>query len=167
MKRWYVAHTRALEEVKAQFHLRRQGFDVYLPQYKKTVRHARKETEKSTPLFPRYIFISMDLAASQWYRILSTIGISHLICNGGLPVAVPSGVVDEIATREDASGFISVPKLPALKKGDKLRIDSGPFKEFIGIFEQENDENRVTLLLELMGRAVRVKVPTAAVQAAS
>ena len=33
---WFVAKTQPNGEIKAQYHLKRQGFDVYLPQSFKT-----------------------------------------------------------------------------------------------------------------------------------
>ena len=57
---WCVAHTQPFKEVVAKQHLLGQGYKVYLPQFKKIRRHARKVEEVLSPLFPRYIFVGMD-----------------------------------------------------------------------------------------------------------
>ena len=50
--RWYVAKTQPNAELKARFHLERQGFEVYLPRYMRRVSHARRISWEPRPLFP-------------------------------------------------------------------------------------------------------------------
>ena len=59
---WYAVHTHAGAETKAVWHLENQGFSVYLPRYLRRRRHARKVDWVPTPLFPRYLFVFMDVA---------------------------------------------------------------------------------------------------------
>ena len=75
--RWYVTQTRPHAETKAAEHLRRQGFAVYLPRYLKQRRHARRVERAAAPLFPRYVFVSIDLATQRWLSIDSTIGVTQ------------------------------------------------------------------------------------------
>ncbi|MEA2948325.1 MAG: transcriptional antiterminator RfaH, partial [Alphaproteobacteria bacterium] len=39
---WYVVHTQAQGEDRADLNLRRQGFATYLPRYLRARRHARR-----------------------------------------------------------------------------------------------------------------------------
>ena len=82
---WYVVHTRPRGEETARRHLMRQGFDAFLPQYLKRRRHARRTDWVPRPLFPRYIFIEMDLHCTRWRAIRSTVGITDLVCHGDRP----------------------------------------------------------------------------------
>ena len=75
--RWFVAKTRPNGEQKALFHLRRQGFDVYLPQFVRRISHARRISWQPRPLFPSYLFVAMSEAQQRWRAINSTIGISR------------------------------------------------------------------------------------------
>jgi len=79
MQQWYAVHTQASAEQKADFHLRNQGFEVYLPSYRKQRRHARRVDWIKAPLFPRYLFVRMDIETTPWRRIHSTIGVSYLL----------------------------------------------------------------------------------------
>ncbi|MEO5375885.1 MAG: transcriptional activator RfaH [Alphaproteobacteria bacterium] len=167
MERWYVAYTHANAEQKALFHLRRQGFHVYLPRYLRRCSHARRVELKPVPLFPRYLFIAMDVAAARWRAIHSTVGVTHLVANGTMPVPVPEAVVDGIRAREDATGLVRMDIGPSLARGDRVTIASGPFRELDGLFECSRDEDRVTILLDLLGRQIRVHVPTDAVRASA
>src|SRR5207248_8970534 len=75
--RWFVAHTHPHAEGKATAHLNRQGFDIYLPRYLKRRRHARQVETVVAPLFPRYLFVAIDLNVQRWRSIYSTVGVSR------------------------------------------------------------------------------------------
>ena len=164
MKKWYVVHTHSLGESKAIFHLMRQGFETYLPQYKKTRRHARKVDVVARPLFPRYLFVALDMSKDRWWSVESTVGVSHLVCNGEEPTSLPDRVVDALRAREDTDGYCAMSFLDAFKKGQKVEVSDGPLSQFIGIFDTISDTERVYILLNLMGREVRVRVPAQAVK---
>ena len=164
MKPWYVVHTHGMGETKALFHLKRQGFDAYLPIYKKTRRHARKVDVVARPLFPRYLFVSLDLSSDRWWRIKSTVGVSHLVCQGEEPTPLPDGLVAALQSREDADGYCALGMIDAFRKGQAVEISDGPFSEFTGIFDAVSDTERVYVLLNMMGREVRVRVPVEAVK---
>ena len=163
---WYVVHTHPHAEAKSAVHLRRQGFMVYLPRYNKKRRHARKLLIVAAPLFPRYLFVGMDCERQRWRAVSSTIGVSHLICHGEKPACVPSIVIDEIRAREDASGIVCLDNRPQFAPGDKVRIAAGAFSDCLGLFECGNDRDRVAVLLDLLGRKVRVLMNGASVVAA-
>jgi transcriptional antiterminator RfaH len=154
--RWFVAHTHAHAEAKAGAHLERQGFEIYLPRYLKRRRHARRIETVAAPLFPRYIFVAVDLAAQRWRSIYSTVGVARLVCNGDEPTAVPDGTVDALKSREDQDGFIKLVNRSRFKSGDKVRVLEGAFSSCLGLFEGMAERERIAILLDLLGRKVRV-----------
>src|SRR5262249_2851497 len=79
--RWFVAHTHPHAEGKATAHLNRQGFEIYFPRYLKRRRHARRIESITAPLFPRYLFVAIDVNVQRWRSIYSTVGVSRLVCN--------------------------------------------------------------------------------------
>lgn len=164
--RWYVAQSHPHAENKAAWHLNRQGFETYVPLYQKRRRHARRTEIIAAPLFPRYLFVAVDLAAQRWMSIQSTIGISKLVCNGNVPAAVPAGVIDALKHREDESGFFLFDHRPRFAPGDPVRIVDGAFSACLGLFEGLRDGERVAVLLDLLGRKVRVVLDDLSVVAA-
>ncbi|MGI8527811.1 MAG: transcription termination/antitermination protein NusG [Pseudolabrys sp.] len=154
--KWYVVETHTRCERKAAVHLARQGFEFYLPQYQKRRRHARRADTVSAPLFPRYLFVAVDMLNQRWRAIQSTIGVIRLICNGSAPAAVADGVVEGLKRRETESGFIRLERDARFNNGDKIRVTDGPFADCLGLYEGLSDSNRVAILLELLGRKVRV-----------
>jgi transcriptional antiterminator RfaH len=164
--KWYVVFTHAHAEAKAAQHLVRQGFDIYLPRYLKRRRHARRIETVSAPLFPRYLFVSVDTFTQRWRAIHSTFGVARLVCNGDEPAEVSDGVINDLKHREDERGFIHLDRRPRFAAGDKIRVLDGVFSACLGLFEGMSDRERVSILLELLGRKVRVVLDEESVTAA-
>ena len=167
MTRWYVVQTHSMAEEKAAFNLKRQGYKIYLPRYLKKRSHARRVDWVGKPLFPRYLFVELDPGATRWRAIRSTIGVSQFICQGDVPAPVPDGIVEEIISRENEDGYVGLCQETLFKKGQAVEITGGPMAETSAIFDCVNDSDRVTVLMDLMGRQARVRVPLEAVRASA
>lgn len=166
MSAWYVIYTHANSETKALGHLARQGFRAYLPRCEKRRRHAGRVETVRRPLFPRYLFVSLDVLHEPWRQILSTIGVSDLVRHGDRPLALPAGVVEEIEQREADGAFAQAGAVRALRIGDHVRIVHGAFADLVGRFFGMSDCERVFVLLDLLNRQVRAEVSVDAVQPA-
>jgi transcriptional antiterminator RfaH len=164
--RWYVVQTQVNCESKAAQNLLRQGYEIYLPRYLKRRRHARKVDFVAKPLFPRYLFVAVDMATQRWRSIQSTFGVSHLVSNGNEPAAVPEGIVSALRAREDVTGFVKMDARPKFAPGDKVRVLAGAFMDNAGLFNGMADHDRVSILLDMLGRKVRVLLDADLVAAA-
>lgn len=157
-QRWFVTKTHPNSEQKASFHLRRQGFDIYLPRYLRRVSHARKVSWQPRPLFPSYLFVAMPGPEQRWRAINSTVGVAHLICDERGPVPVPAGIVEALRSEEDDRGLVLTGRKIPFEKGAEVQIMSGAFADHVGRFDGSTDDQRVVILLDLMGRQVRARV---------
>ena len=166
MKRWYVAYTQPQAEFRAAGHLKRQGFDAYLPLCHQIRRHARREETILKPLFPRYVFVALDLEVDRWRSINGTVGVSNLVCHGERPAALPDGVVEGWRVGELEEGFVPLSQLVLFDKGAQLRVLNGAFAGQTGTYHGMTGAERVVLLFSLIGSPVRVAVPIHAVEAA-
>jgi transcriptional antiterminator RfaH len=164
--RWYVAQTHPHAEAKAELHLTRQGFEIYLPRYLKKRRHARRVDTVAAPLYPGYVFVTIDCEVQRWRSIQSTIGVSRLVCHGDEPAAVPDGIIEELKRRQGENGLISFELQPRFKAGDTVRVVEGAFSDCLGLYEGINDRERAAILLDLLGRKVRVFLPSDSLDAA-
>ena len=167
MRRWHVIHTHANAEWKALANLRRQGFEAYLPRYRKVRRHARKTDTVAAALFPRYLFVRLDTAKERWRAMLSTFGVATLICRDGVPAPVPEGIVEAIKAREDADAFVDLTRQADLRPGDAVRVVTGTFADHAARFLGLAAHERVVLLLDILGRSLRIEVPRESVTAAA
>lgn len=163
--RWHVVRTQPHAENKAKTHLDRQGFETYLPPRLKKRRHARRVETVKAPLLPGYLFVAINRQTQRWRCISSTIGVSHLICHGEEPAAVADSLVDALRDREDESGLVRLPPRASFATGDKVRLLDGAFADLIGLFEGMKDSERVSVLLDLLGRKVRLLLDAHAIEA--
>lgn len=162
-QQWYVVHTHPQGEKRAELNLQRQGFQAYFPRYLRRRRHARRVDTVTRPLFPRYLFVALDLGKDRWRAIQSTFGVSHLVSAGDTPLPISDAVVQEIRAREGEDGFVTLGLPAGLKSGSPVRLTDGVFAEYKGVIDRIADDRRVAVLLELLGREVRVFVPAASI----
>lgn len=167
MTEWIVANCHANAEYKAEANLKRQGFEVYLPRFKTTRRHARRIETVIRPLFPCYLFIKFNKGTTHWRPIRSTIGVKSLLASGDSPLIAPEWVIEELRQNEDEDGLFSFALKNELQKGDIIKITGGPLAERLGVFDGQNDSQRVSVLLEVMGRQVKTLVPLDVIRKAS
>jgi transcriptional antiterminator RfaH len=160
---WYVVHTHPQGEKRAEFNLLRQGFNAYFPRYLHKRRHARRVDIVTRPLFPRYLFVALDLGRDRWRAIQSTFGVSNLVSAGDTPLAIPDAVVEEIRAREGEDGLVTLGLPAGLKSGSPVKLTDGIFAEYRGVIDRIADDRRVAVLIELLGREVRVFVPAASI----
>ena len=166
MKQWYVAYTQPAKELIAQHHLREQGFEVYLPRFKKIRRHARKVDEVIAPLFPRYLFVGFDLAVDRWRSVNGTRGVASLLMADERPLFVAAPLIADLQQQENADGVVPLDSLAAFVKGAPVSIVEGAFEGQTAIFEKLDDKQRVQLLLTFLGRAMHVTLPASEIEAA-
>jgi transcriptional antiterminator RfaH len=155
---WYVVQAQPNREARAVSELIAQGFDVFLPRYLRQRRHARKTTQVSAPLFPGYLFVALDAGLQRWRSINGTVGVVRLIASREQPSPIARGVVEGLMARRDAQGYIPLPPRSAMATGDAVRIADGSFAETMGLFEEIKGQNRIAILLDLLGRKVRVLI---------
>jgi transcriptional antiterminator RfaH len=165
-QQWYVVQTHPHAEGKAAAHLRRQGFDVYLPRYARRRRHARRVDITASPLFPRYLFVGIDLVHQKWRVIRSTVGITNLVYSGDEPAPVADDVIYCLKQREDSKGCVQLNLAPRFSPGDAVRLIGGAFSDCLGLFESMSDGERVLVLLDFLGRKVRVTMNIDTIEAA-
>ena len=163
---WYAVYTRPHAETQALANLERQGYRGYLPRCRTRITHARRRFVVLRPLFPRYLFVGLDRAAMRWRPILSTLGVAGLVRAGDEPAAIPEPIIEAIRQDEAAGAFDRLSPRPALRAGELVRLTVGAFADRIGRLAELDDRDRVVVLLDLLGRAVRVRVAATEVEAA-
>ena len=158
MTAWFAVYTRARAEAMAREHLRRQGYEVYLPQHMKPRRHARRTDFVPAPLFPRYLFVAIDRLHQRWRPILSTVGVCDLVRQGERPAEIAAKLVEALRRRERDGAFEHAAQVQGLRPGDPVRVAAGPFADLVGRFYGMAATDRVFVLLEMLGRSVKAQL---------
>ena len=160
---WYVAQLKPNGFNKAQLNLARQGFECFMPMRKETVRHARKLSAVLRPIFPGYIFIKFGLDNGYWQKINSTLGVNRLISfHEGRPEKIPDALMAGFMARCDDQHMLK--PISDWKIGEKARMVSGPFADFIGQVEELVSGDRVRLLFKFMEQYKSLEVSSAALE---
>jgi transcriptional antiterminator RfaH len=155
MKAWYAVHTKPRQETVASEHLSRQGFETHAPVILAPRRRRGRWSEVVQPLFPGYLFVRLDLEHQNTAPIRSTRGVTGLVRFGGLPTPVPQGVVERLVAAGTAcEGAVRLEYL--FQPGDRVEIVSGALAGLEAVFLAASGQERVRVLLEMLGRENRV-----------
>jgi len=161
-KEWFILQFKSNSHHLAAKNLNRQGFETFLPLHEATSRRLSRFINTSKPLFPGYMFIRFDKTESEWHKINSTYGVSRLITFNSVLKSIPVTFVDHLKKRYDLSGkLIPVKKL---KKGDQVTLLKGPFANFIATVEKYESDQRIWILMDLMGRKTKIITPSDALK---
>ncbi len=153
---WFLAQLKPNAARIAERNLTRQGYRTFLPLEEQTVSRGGKFVTAMKPLFPGYIFVAFDAARGLWRTVNSTYGVSRLVSFGREPAAVPGDLVAQLIQRCDSGGKLQPVQMPS--PGDKVTLTSGPFANFVAEVERISADQRVWVLMELMGAKTRVAV---------
>jgi transcriptional antiterminator RfaH len=161
-KEWFILQFKSNSHHLAKKNLNRQGFEVFLPLHNNTSRKLSRFVNTSKPLFPGYMFIRFDRTKPDWYKINNTYGVSQLITFNSILKSVPTAFVDSLMKRYDLSGKL-IP-IDKLKKGDQVTVLTGPFANFIATVEDYEANQRVWILIDLMGRKSKIQTQSDTIQ---
>ena len=161
-KEWFILQFKSNSHHLAAKNLNRQGFETFLPLHDTTSRRTSRFINTSKPLFPGYMFIKFDRTASKWHKINNTYGVSRLITFNSVLKSIPTSFVDSLMKRYDLSGKLL--PIQKLKKGDQVTVLTGPFANFIATVEKYEADQRIWILMDLMGRKTRITSPSDALK---
>lgn len=163
---WYVVYTQPRAELRALWHLENQGFRCFLPHIRTLRRHARRIEPVRAPLFPRYLFVSLELQSSKWRSINGTRGVVGLLSNGPRPIAVHDGAVEALLQRCDEMGVVPFTALDIFRTGVKVTITTGALAGQVGVVADISSADRIAVLLNFMGARTCVHLPPWQIEAA-
>jgi transcriptional antiterminator RfaH len=165
MKHWYAVHSKPRQEATAELHLQRQDFTTYLPRIRLRKLKRGQWVKAVEPLFPRYLFIQLDLAVDNTAPVRSTRGAVGLVRIGNELRPVPGDVIAYLKQAEDSAGHLRLVDDWPHRAGDRVEILQGPFVGLTGVYQMQLAESRALLLIELLGRHNEVQVDLHAIAA--
>jgi transcriptional antiterminator RfaH len=154
-KEWFILQFKPNSHHQAAKNLNQQGFKTFLPLIDITRRKASRFINTAQPLFPGYMFITFDKTESKWHKINNTYGVLRLITFNSILKSIPTIFVDNLMKRYDTSGKLL--PIKKLKKGDQVKVLNGPFANFIATVEKYETDQRIWVLLDLMGRKTKIQ----------
>jgi transcription antitermination factor NusG len=159
-QQWFAAYTYPRHEKKVAEYLRWSGVESFLPVYKEASswkNGLRVLIER--PLFPSYIFVHID--ASESLKILRVPSVASLVTVAGVPASLPNC---EIESLKAGVSQLNLEPHPYIRKGDRVRVKSGPFAGQEGILALHKNRWRVVICIELLMQAISVEIESSAIE---
>ena len=164
-KRWYIVHTYSGHENKVKVNLEKRVeymdmgekiFRVEVPQKTITQVKGGKKQEKEEKIFPGYVLVEMIMDDDSWYVVRHTAGVTKFVGSAKKPTAAKDSEIKKIIHRSQTQ----TQKIQLdVKAGDKIRIISGPFSEFVGdITEVYPDKSKLRANVSIFGRETPVEL---------
>ena len=152
MAQWYVMYTKPRQEAVALENLQRQNYTVFFPQACVKKRKAGQgSVEVIEPLFPRYMFVNLAVGISDFSKLRSTRGCVDLVKFGGKASTVPLELIELIQSQVDDHDVLNLSILNDLEVGSQVRIAEGPFEGLMGKIAAQKSDQRVVVLLHILG----------------
>jgi len=164
-KSWYVIHTYSGYENKVKANLEHriesmgvedQIFQVLVPMEEEIeIKNGQRQTVNKK-VFPGYVLVEMVMSDDSWYVVRNTPGVTSFVGSGNRPTSLDESEVKKILKQMG----VETPKFKVqFTKGQSVRVNDGPFAEFIGTVDEVNPEkNKVKVLVSIFGRETPVEL---------
>ena len=153
---WYLVQTKPNAYMLAHKHLQQQAFEVFLPLVIKTSKKASKFVNKSKPLFPGYLFIGTKLEHIPWNSVNATRGVIKAVSFDGYYRPLENNIIESIKCRCDDCDIFQ--RLDNISDGDLVKIERGPFSDFVCSVDKIAENERVWVLIDILQQQTRAKV---------
>ncbi len=163
---WYLIYTKAKQEKRALDNLASQGYQCFFPTLPSERLHNGLLTIVYEPLFPRYLFIRLDqgISSKSWTPIRSTKGVSCFVSFGMSPAKVNDTLIDFLQSQE---ATLRAEPSRLFRPGELVRVVGSPFNGLEGVYEMDNGVDRAMVLIEILGKPVKIHTSPAHLQKAN
>ena len=164
-KRWYIVHTYSGYENKVKVNLEKRLeymnmgdkiFRIEVPQKTVTQMKGGKKQEREEKIFPGYVLVEMIMDEDSWYVVRHTSGVTKFVGSAKKPIPARDSEIKKIINRSTSTQQ----KIELdVKAGDKVRITSGPFADFVAdIIEVYPDKSKLRANVSIFGRETPVEL---------
>lgn len=164
-KYWHALYVRSRAEKKVFAQLEDMGVQAYLPLVTNIKQWSDRRKKIQEPLFKSYVFVYSN--EKEHLSILNVYGVLRFVCFERKAVIVPDNqivaikrYVEEVEKGESDNASDN----ENLKKGQLVRIISGPMKGLVGRLDKINDKRRLIVFIEVVGQYIPVNIPRTKVE---
>ena len=163
---WYIVHTQTGREAKVQerilldvktFHFEDRILQVIVPTEDVLEMKQDGKISRKRKFFPGYVFIQMKMTSEAYWFIRKITGVAGFL---GDPHPVPlseeeiADILDRVNNQDGKPKY-----LVEFKRGESVRITEGPFKHFIGVVEEVNEQkNKLKVMVTVFDRTAPVEL---------
>lgn len=164
---WYVVHTysghedkvkNSLEMSVANLGMQEVISQILVPTEEVVEVKQNKKRIKKRKFYPGYVFIEMTINNDTYWLVRNTAGVTGFL-GGVKPVPMAHEEVESLLnTIADPDASKPRPAV-SFEKEENVRIIEGPFKHFIGIVDEVNQERgKLKVMVTIFGRPTPVEL---------
>jgi transcription termination/antitermination protein NusG len=166
-KNWYIIHTYSGFEKKVAETLRSRveaaGLgellgEVLVPSEDVVEMRQGKKTVAPKLFYPGYVLVEIEMNNETWHLVRSTPRVTGFVGSGQMPSPLTHDEVDRIVHRVEVAAEYPKPRLK-FEKGESVKINEGPFKDFTGLVDEINDDrSTLRVMVTIFGRSTPVEL---------
>lgn len=164
---WYVIHTYSghedrvkvsLEQLVAAQNLGGKIHKVLIPTEEVMEIKRNKKQVRKRKFFPGYVMVDMQVDNETYWTIRNTPGVTGFL-GGAKPIPLPEGEVQNLLDLATAQPQQKPRPAVTFSKEENVRINDGPFRHFIGVVEEINEERgKLKVMVSIFGRPTPVEL---------
>ncbi len=171
LPQWFIVHTYSGQEdlVEKNLNLRIQSLDmqdrifqVVVPTEEEVIFKDGQRRSERRKLFPGYILVQMHMDDESWYVVRNTPGVTGFVSTEDekdtrpRPVPLEDSQLEAILNKVESGA----PRIViGLVRGDTVRINEGPFVDFIGsVNDVDEAKGKVRVMVSFFGRETPVEL---------
>ena len=155
--RWYALHTRSRFEQKVYEGLSGKSIQAFLPRIQMMSRRKDRRKKILVPLIPGYVFVRTYLEATEYHRIIRTVGVVRMISFKGRPIPADDQEISSLMILDGTDR--TVQNRAYMRRGDRVMIMEGPLKGLCGFYLRfKGKTDRVVVSVDLLQRSLEVEI---------
>ncbi len=164
---WYIVHAltgreerirSAVEKLKEDNPLADRIFQVLIPTEDVVQVQKNKKVIRKRKFFPGYLLVDMIVDNETYWAVRSIHGVTGFL-GGDKPVKLPESEVKAILDLTLAQEGSKPRPAIIFEKGENVRINDGPFKHFVGVVEEVNEEKaKLKAMVTIFSRPTPVEL---------
>ena len=164
---WYVVHTQPGYEDRVKLtlldkiateNLAGKIHEVFVPTEDVVEVKKNKKNVKKRKFFPGYVLLDMTVDNETYWTIRNTPGVTGFL-GGTKPIALPEAEIQNLLDLATAQPTQKPRPAVTFSKEENVRIIDGPFRHFIGVVEEVNEERgKLKVMVSIFGRPTPVEL---------
>jgi transcription termination/antitermination protein NusG len=154
---WYALWVKSRHEFITRDELSRKGIETFLPSVTKIQQWRDRKKNVEFPLFPGYLFVSLERSSPEFQRAIKTrgsVGLVSLV--PGYPTPVCAEEIKALKAVVASGEHFDV--YPHFQMGAKVRVRRGPLQGAEGVLAKKQEKHVFFVNVEILGRSVGLKI---------
>lgn len=164
---WFIVHVltgreeivkNAILKARETANLSDYIFQVMIPTEDVVQIQKNKKVVRKRKFFPGYILIEMVVDSESYWAIRNIHGVTGFL-GGAKPIPLPESEIKAILELSQAQEGSKPRPAITFEKGESVRINEGPFKHFVGVVEEVNEEKaKLKAMVTIFSRPTPVEL---------